>query len=93
VKLHAAAMLLMGVALHAQVPELDRLLGKDLWKEQAKNLQRLNQMLGEIPPALDSTPQPWHVWKTSHEGRTVRSSSGRDGSRYPRRRFSACQAF
>jgi hypothetical protein len=63
-------MLLMGVALHAQVPELDRLLGKDLWKEQAKNLQRLNQMLGEIPPALDSTPQPWHVWKTSHEGRT-----------------------
>jgi hypothetical protein len=57
-------------ATYGQVPELDRLVGKDLWKEPGADLRRLNQMLGEIPKGAMMQPVPWHVWKTSSEGPT-----------------------
>ncbi len=54
----------------AEVPELDRLVGKDLWKERELDLRRLNEMLGEIPKGDLLPPSPWHVWRTSRAGRT-----------------------
>jgi len=64
VKLHAAAMLLIGSALYAQIPELDRLVGKDLWKEPGAR-ERVNAVLGEAHAWKLGEPEPWHVWKTS----------------------------
>jgi hypothetical protein len=55
-------------AAYAQVPELDRLVGRDLLKEPA-GLERLNKMLG-YDPAGGFKPAPWHVWRTSRDGQT-----------------------
>ena len=57
-------MLLIGSALYAQIPELDRLVGKDLWKEPGAR-ERVNAVLGEAHAWKLGEPEPWHVWKTS----------------------------
>jgi hypothetical protein len=76
VNLHAAATLLIGVALGsspavlAQVAELDRLVGRDLRSVQPAERQRLMEMFGDVPTGFMIKPVPYHVWKTDHGGQT-----------------------
>ena len=66
---------LVGLALlaltpaFAQIPELDRLVGKDLWKMRGSqsDLRRLDGMLGEIPRGHVSPPSAWRIWKTGSD--------------------------
>jgi hypothetical protein len=57
-------------AVYGQVLELDRLAGKDLAKRSANDLERLKELLGEVPMGYMMKPTPWFVWKTDHDGQT-----------------------
>jgi hypothetical protein len=54
------------VAIQAQVPLLDSLLGRDLSKSPSTETEKsgVTQLIGKVP----LWQQPWHVWKTSRNG-------------------------
>ena len=58
--------------IQAQTTNLDRFVGKDLWKQQLseKDLRRLEHIVGVGPKNEIFQPQPWHVWKTNRNGQT-----------------------
>lgn len=54
----------------AQTTQLDRFLGRDLWKDRppARDLKRLIKVVGVMPKGSILEPLPWHIWKTNHGG-------------------------
>jgi hypothetical protein len=68
------AILIPFVALRsdAEVIELDRYVGKDLWKQRLskKDLSRLDQIVGKVPKGYLMEPAPWHIWKINRNGQT-----------------------
>ena len=56
----------------AQTTELDRLVGRDLWKDHLPPAQQksLDKILGKVPKGSFTEPRPWHVWKTNRDGQT-----------------------
>lgn len=61
-----------GALGQAQTTELDRFVGRDLWKDRLpdREQQRLDEIVGEVPKGLIMEPDPWHVWTTDRAGRT-----------------------
>jgi hypothetical protein len=61
-------------ALRAQAPTkaLDRLVGRDLWKNPIPVSAKtsLKEIIGEVPKGDIVAPAPWHVWKTNRNGKT-----------------------
>jgi hypothetical protein len=57
-------------SIRAQTTELDRFVGRDLWKNRlpASEQARLNGVVGRVPKGVMMEPEPWHVWKTSRNG-------------------------
>lgn len=68
VKLAVSVFALWGM-LVAQSTELDRLVGKDLWKKPPNKREqvRLAELIGKIPDQQHS-PEPWHVWRIKSNG-------------------------
>lgn len=58
------------VVIPAQVPLLDSLLGKDLWKLPYTEREQLSQtaFVGKLPSSFVYAPSPWHAWKTRRNG-------------------------
>lgn len=59
-------------SIHAQTSELDRFVGRDLWKDRLPKSEqsRLDRVVGKVPKGDIMEPTPWHVWKTNHNGVT-----------------------
>jgi hypothetical protein len=57
-------------SIRAQTTELDRFVGRDLWKNRlpASEQARLNGVVGRVPKGVMMEPEPWRVWKTSRNG-------------------------
>jgi hypothetical protein len=68
----AVGVLTLPVAIHAQTTELDRFVGRDLFKTPPtkKDLLRLNRFVGEVSKGWAMQPAPWHVWKINGDGQT-----------------------
>ncbi|HWC98710.1 MAG TPA: hypothetical protein VG456_18245 [Candidatus Sulfopaludibacter sp.] len=54
----------------AQSIDLDRLAGRDLWRDRASDSEMLaiKRLIGEIPKGFVLQPAPWHVWETTSDG-------------------------
>jgi hypothetical protein len=60
------------VALSSQQDVLDRLGGRDLWKDQPKQAEsaELQRVVGSVSKGFMMEPVPWHIWKTTHNSQT-----------------------
>jgi hypothetical protein len=58
--------------IHAQPTILDRLAGRDIWKQRPaqRELVELQQLVGNVPRGVMTQPSPWHIWKVSRGGQT-----------------------
>jgi hypothetical protein len=65
----AVSLVAFSVAVCAQTTELDRFVGRDLWKDQSDH-RGLADLIGEVPKGEIWEPTPWHVWKFNRNGVT-----------------------
>jgi hypothetical protein len=79
--------------IRAQTTELDRFVGKDLWKNPPSKREQthLAELIGKVPKGQMMEPQPWHVWRIQSDGQArylVLLGEKRDDG--PRRIFRTC---
>lgn len=65
----AVSGIALSVAVHAQTTELDRFVGRDLWKDK-DNRRALAERIGKVAKGEIVEPTPWHVWKSDRNGQT-----------------------
>jgi hypothetical protein len=53
------------VSIFGQTTELDRFVGRDLWKDRLPESEQagLNRVVGAVPKGVITEPAPWHIWK------------------------------
>jgi len=58
------------VSIFGQTTELDRFVGRDLWKDPLPESEQahLNRVVGAVPKGAISEPAPWHIWKIGRNG-------------------------